>query len=190
MEPRSNSIVDSLGLIALAVVLALVFWKLTTPAGQPPQVEVGTPLPPLAAAGWLNVPPRAAFEPREGNVLVVDCWATWCPPCIQEIPRLAKVVQQYRPLGVDFVGLTSETDAKSLGEFIKATPKFDWPVGYGAIQFMDELRIDQLPTVIVLDADGRVAWSGGGSEGLEDALDRALAKGKAEGGRRKADAGQ
>ena len=188
MEPRTNNIVDNLGLIAIVVVLALVFWNLSTPALRPPPVAPGTPLPPLAAAGWLNVPPSESFEPRAGNVLVVDCWATWCPPCVAEIPRLAKIVQQYRPLGVDFVGLTAETDAESLGDFLKARPEFDWPVGYGATQFMDELRIDLLPTVIVFGADGRAVWSGAGSDGLEEALDRAFVeRRKAEGGRRTAD---
>lgn len=175
MAASVSYLFDKLGLVALACVAALVLWRFSTPPAAQP-VPVGTPMPPLGATGWLNVPAGESFDPS-GKIVVVDCWATYCLPCREEIPRLAILADQYRPLGVEFVGLTSETqaDLPRLRDFIDATPGFDWPVGYGAFPFMAALDVRAIPTLIVFAPDGRATWSGRGAEGLEAALDAALA---------------
>jgi thiol-disulfide isomerase/thioredoxin len=158
-------------------VLALVVWRMQAPRAA--AVQPGTPMPPINALGWLNLPEGESFDPA-GKVVVVDLWATWCTPCREEIPRLAEVVKRYRPLGVEFVGLTSETerDVPRIKEFLADTPEFDWPVGYGTIDFWNALNIEGIPTIIVFGRDGRVRWStaGAGQPGLEAALDEALAE--------------
>jgi thiol-disulfide isomerase/thioredoxin len=184
MGNRSSSF-DVLGIVALVVVLALVAWRLQGSGGQAPIVR-DTPMPPLNVEGWLNLPEgQTSFDPS-GKVVVVDLWATWCVPCRQEMPRLAEVVRQYRPLGVEFIGLTSETerDRERIEDFIADTEGFDWLVGYGAIEFWNALGVRGIPTVIVFGRDGRVRWSvaGAGQSGLEEALDEALAAEPAEAG--------
>jgi thiol-disulfide isomerase/thioredoxin len=177
VDTARSRFADLAGLMLLVAVVGLVFWKITTPPAVEPPVPAGTAMPRLDVAGWVNVPEGEAFEPT-GKVLVVDLWATYCGPCRNEIPRLAKVVQEYRPLGVEFIGLTDEPegDLERIRKFIAAVPGFDWPVGYGARKFMMELQIQAIPTVIVFGADGRARWSwvGEGAEGLRAALDEAL----------------
>jgi len=191
MQTSPGSYLDKLGIGLLVAVLLLVAWRLQSPPPAGPPVAPGTPMPPLEVAGWLNLPAGESFDPA-GKIVVVDIWATWCPPCRAEMPRLAKVARQYRPLGVEFVGLTSETeeDVPQIEEFIDDTPRFDWPVGYGANDFWNALRIESVPTTIVFGPDGRARWSaaGAGQPGLEEALDEALAaQERAESGKRKAD---
>jgi thiol-disulfide isomerase/thioredoxin len=142
-----------------------------------PPVPLGTPMPRLTVAGWLNLPAGESFDPT-GKIVVVDLWATYCGPCRAEMPRMARIAAQYQPLGVEFVGLTDETaaDVPGIRGFIDQTPGFDWPVGYGAIEFMAALDIRAIPTVIVFGPDGRALWSGIGTFGLEAALDNALAR--------------
>ena len=181
MGSRANA-VDTIGLVLLVAVAALVIWKLQTPVISAAPIKPGTPMPPIEVEGWLNLAEGESFDPA-GKIVVVDLWATWCVPCRQEIPRLAEVAKRYRPLGVEFVGLTSETedDRPQIEEFIGDTPGFDLPVGYGAIDFWNALEIPGVPTIIVFGRDGRARWSaaGAGQPGLEAALDEALAEKKA-----------
>ena len=184
MSARTKNI-DTIWLVFLAAVVVLAVWvgvglvvRTLQPTSDSPPIKPGTPMPPMEMDGWLNLPEGESFDPA-GKIVVVDLWATWCPPCRVEMPRLAEVAKRYRPLGVEFVGLTSETehDLPQMQEFIADTPGFDWPVGYGAMDFWNALEIPGVPTIIVFGRDGRARWSaaGAGQPGLEAALDEALA---------------
>lgn len=171
---------DSFGVILLvAAVVGGALVLMSSPRGGESGLKVGTPMPPLSVGGWLNLPPGETFNPVD-KIVVVDLWATWCGPCREEIPRLAKVVEQYRPLGVAFVGLTSESkrDVPVIQEFLAKRPEFTWPIGWGAMEFFDALPIEGIPTVLVFGRDGKLRWSsvGAGEPGLEAALDAALAE--------------
>ena len=178
MPSRSYSFPDKLGLLILAGVLGLVVWRLQSSRREAP-VAPGTPLPPLTTVSWLNVPEGEAVDPA-GKIVVVDCWATWCGPCIASLPHLALAAAHYRPLGVQFIGVTSETeeDVSTIKQVIETTPGFEWPVAYNGDDFLAALNVRVIPTVIVFGPDGRALWSGVGSDGLEDALDAALASAK------------
>lgn len=178
MPPRSESRRFDLVLtIGLPLILALLIWNVVARRRGGQEVPVGTPLPAIDAQGWLNVPDGAPFDPA-GKLLVVDLWATWCGPCIRGLPEFARIAAAYRPLGVAFLGVTqeSERDRQRIEQVIQSTPGFDWPVAYGAVEFMNSLPIRGIPTVILFGRDGKAVWSGIGSYGLEAALDDVLAR--------------
>src|SRR5215470_5829912 len=66
-----------------------------------------------------------------GKVMVVDFWATFCPPCVRQVPRLAELNRKYRDKGLEVIGLTSdpETDRRKVEEFLKKAGA-DYTVGY------------------------------------------------------------
>ena len=137
----------------------------------------GMPLPPLMAKGWINTDIPVTSERLQGKVVVVDCWATWCPMCLVEMPKLAKLYAKYQPLGVEFLGLTAELeqDLPIIEKCISKIEGFDWPVGYGTMPMQDALGIQVLPTVIVFGPGGTAVWSSTNLHGIEMALDQALA---------------
>jgi len=174
------------GFFLLAIVVGVLVLSGRRGRDESELVPKGTPLPPWMAQGWLNVEggslTRESFNKK---VVVVDCWATWCPPCRAAMPELAELYAKYQPLGVEFVGLTSQTerDRGAIKKFIASVDGFDWPVGYGAMPMQDSLGIQVLPTVIVFGVDGRAVWSGSQLFGIEAAIEQALAKAEGGGGK-------
>src|SRR5262245_43041580 len=67
----------------------------------------------------------------QGKVLVVDFWATYCPPCVRQVPQLAELSRKYRDKGLEVVGLTSDdrADQAKVQEFLKKAGA-DYTVGY------------------------------------------------------------
>ena len=68
----------------------------------------------------LNGQPQSLGQWR-GKVLIVNYWATWCPPCREEMPGFSRLQDKYRDKGVQFVGISIDTADKII-EFQKTTP--------------------------------------------------------------------
>lgn len=94
-----------------------------------------------------------------GKPLIVNFWATWCVPCIRELPALQRFSREYETRGWSVLALAVDSPVPVL-EFI-AKFKLDLPVamaGTGGLELMRELGNQQggLPFSVVLGPDGRV----------------------------------
>ena len=92
-----------------------------------------------------------------GKPLVLNFWATWCPPCVKEMPELDALHTKYPD--VHFVGLAVDT-AKNVETFVQKV-QVAYPLliaGHGGIKQMRELgnKNGGLPFTIVFDAEGRI----------------------------------
>ena len=100
-----------------------------------------------------------------GKVLVVDFWATYCPPCVKQAPQLAALNERYRDQGLVVVGLTSDPkeDQSKVEDFIKKAG-INYTIGYdnswlsGAFLkgTEDDSGQPPIPQLFVIARDGRV----------------------------------
>ncbi len=114
-------------LLALAGLIALFAWGLArsdqTPSGiavnsQLGEVEVRSgPARPFELA--LFDGGTLTLEELRGQVVMVDFWASWCPPCRAEAPTLAQVYREYRDQGVKFVGVAIWDTAEDAQAYIR-----------------------------------------------------------------------
>jgi len=101
----------------------------------------------------------------QGKVLVVDFWATYCPPCVRQVPRLAELSKKYRDKGLEVVGLTSD-DKANQEEVVKFLKKAgaDYTIGYEnqwlSSAFLkgteDETGAPPIPQLFIISREGRV----------------------------------
>ncbi|MCA9132770.1 MAG: TlpA family protein disulfide reductase [Planctomycetales bacterium] len=101
-----------------------------------------------------------AIEDYEGKYVVVDFFATWCEPCLAEIPRLQKHYEKYHAKGLEVIGISLDGDADSLQQFLKRT-ELPWPIVHdNAENPVDRLQmqfgVSHLPTVLLLNKEGTV----------------------------------
>lgn len=95
----------------------------------------------------------------KGKVLLVDFWATWCPPCREGLPELKRIHTLYRPQGLEIVGISFDDNLDTLRRFV-AKEQMEWPQvadGQGwegpmAARF----GITSLPTMWLVDRQGRL----------------------------------
>ena len=103
------------------------------------------------------------FDVREhrGDVVVVNVWGSWCPPCIAEAPALQEVWTDTRALGVQFIGIDTQDNAAAARAHEKrfgvTYPSIDDDGGRVLLGLRGSLPPKAIPSTIVLDRSGRVA---------------------------------
>ena len=90
-----------------------------------------------------------------GKVVVVNFWATWCVPCISEIPSFNKLHQDLASKGVVVLGVSmDEEGAGRVQPFLKKH-SIGYPVALGSAALTDQYHLDELPVTVVFDRSGK-----------------------------------
>ena len=129
-------------------------------AGQGPAALVGNPRPPftLGASDGRVV----SADDFDGRVLLVNFWATWCTPCLKEMPMLDGLHERLGPAGLDIVGIALD-DVQRAREFA-AKLGIDYTILVGAGDVMATglawgNQAGLLPYTVLVDRDGIVRWT-------------------------------
>jgi thiol-disulfide isomerase/thioredoxin len=118
------------------------------------------PTAPLAGTTLDGEP--IALEDFAGDVVVVNVWGSWCPPCRAEAPALVEASKELRADGVRFLGINSrDLDPANAQAFVR---RFDVPypsiydqAGTALLAFRGTLTANSIPSTVVIDEQGRVA---------------------------------
>lgn len=95
----------------------------------------------------------------KGKVVLIDFWATWCPPCIEELPKVIDTYKKYHSKGFEIIGISFDKDIEAVKKFVKEKG-MTWPQ-YSDGKFWDNdwgvyFGIQQIPTMWLVDKDGKV----------------------------------
>ena len=156
-----------------AAIVAMVLGLVAGTSGTAARAAmVGKEAPEIQAAYWLNAP-ALALRGLRGKIVVVEFWATWCPPCRASIPHLIEMNHKFAAQGVVFISLTNE-DRKTVEPFARKM-KMDYAVGGGS-KTSGVYGVRGIPHAFIVDPSGTVAWEGHPMGGLDKALEEQLKK--------------
>jgi thiol-disulfide isomerase/thioredoxin/predicted nucleic acid-binding protein len=135
--------------------------------------------PLVIAAVSLN-DPHFSTANWKGKVILVDFWATWCGPCLGELPRVKKMYADYHSKGLEVLGVSCDNSGDDLRKFLTANPDMPWPQlfddsapGWNALA--KSYGIDSIPTMYLIDRKGILRTVDARSQ-MEDLIPKLLAE--------------
>src|SRR5215475_813848 len=113
----------------------------------------------------------------EDKVVLVEFWATWCAPCVGELPNILKAYNKHHSNGFEVIGISLDQDEQKLESFLKAK-ELPWVQYFDGKGWQNKLAakygIDTIPATFLLDRQGRIVAQDLRGEALEEALTKAL----------------
>ncbi len=97
------------------------------------------------------------LQAMKGKVVLIDFWATWCRPCMAELPNVKAVYEKYHAQGFEIVGISFDDDKAALERVLK-NEKMTWPQHFdgedAGKKWGDEYGISSIPTMWLVDKKG------------------------------------
>ena len=155
-KPLRKHILEWLGFLAVAAVMLFFFapeswWQFgVAPVKQRKAAGVDFTLPILDGGEDWN------FADQRGKVVVVNYWATWCPPCRIETPGLVNIANEYKSRGVVIIGVTMDENISDVPPFVEK-----YAIPYRILLPGNDPNLSSegmaLPTTFLYDKNGKLA---------------------------------
>ena len=115
----------------------------------------------------------------KGKVVLVDFWATWCGPCVKELPNVLATYQKHHAKGFEIIGISLDQSAQKLNDFTKEH-KMTWQQFFDGKGWANKLAgvygVSSIPATYLLDGTGKIIGKDLRGDELETAVAAALAK--------------
>ena len=100
---------------------------------------------------------KSVLESNKGKVVILDLWATWCPPCRKEIPGFISLYNKYKGNGVEIIGIAfDENGVEVVPPFIKKMG-INYPVYLDGGDIAQAYDLQAYPTTVIYGKDSKVA---------------------------------
>lgn len=151
---RQNWLIAGVAALALAMGIGIATWLRQPGPAQPGAAEalLTAPLPDLQSQ------PQTLAQYR-GKILIVNFWATWCPPCREEVPVFVDAQTKFGPKGLQFIGIALD-NPQQVTDFVREFG-INYPVLIGGVNESEILRKlgnpgGGLPYTLIYDREGQL----------------------------------
>jgi peroxiredoxin len=136
--------------------------------------QVGKPAPTVDAQDIAGRPVR--LEAYRGKYVLLDFWATWCSPCIAELPRLQAATQTYRDAGFEVIGVSLDESKTAVADLVKAR-NLSWRQihnGSSTADLVEAFGVTSIPASYLIDPAGTVVRIDLRGKALDETLARLI----------------
>ncbi len=135
---------------------------------------VGRAAPPITARTIDNVPVR--LTDLRGKYVLVDFWATWCLPCVSDLPKLMAAYSQYHDKGFEIVAVSLDENPQAISDFVTAR-KVPWQQlhqGTCGEDLVSAFKVGSIPASFLIGPDGTIERINLNGETLASVLGQAI----------------
>ena len=115
----------------------------------------------------------------KGKIVLLDFWATWCGPCVHELPNVIKTYEKHHDKGFEIIGISLDNDEQKLKSFLKEK-NMTWQQYFDGKGWGNKLGakygVQSIPATYLLDREGKIIGQNLRAEALETAVTAALDK--------------
>lgn len=157
-------------------IVALIFAMCAVTVAQAEKYKVGQAFPDFEA---VNVISEEKFKLSDyrGKVVLIDFWATWCGPCLRELPNIHAIYDKHYDKGFEIIGVSLDRSAEKCMEFMRHDG-MKWPVvcdgRYWNAALARRFDVRHLPTTFLIGRDGVLIAADVRGDELASAVEQAL----------------
>lgn len=135
---------------------------------------VGRPAPPVSAQTIDGAPVR--LSDLRGKYVLVDFWATWCLPCVADLPKLTATYDQFHEKGLEIVAVSLDENPQAISDFVRArkVPWLQLHQGTCGEDLVAAFKVGSIPASFLIAPDGSVQRINLQGEALSDFLSEKL----------------